>query len=307
MGDSAESRTLHTPRLTLRPLTVDDAPAVWPALADPQTMRYMDDLPHADVAATRAYLSRMLSYDGHCYWLVERADDPVPVGYVGYLGATRVPGMGYLMRRDCWGHGYATEACRAALAYGFEQLGFDRVELWINADNGASQRVAHKLGFRLRGQIQQKYPFEADYHTMLVFGLWRHAWRGESPTPAPRLHRAEPVLLVRDVRDSAEYYRDRLGFHIDFLYGDPPVHAGVSRLDWTGQGVVLQLAQDSAERPLTPSGYLYIFVNDVDALHHELHTGGAAVVDPPASQPWGLREFTVRDNNGHLLRFGSHL
>ena len=82
---------------------------------------------------------------------------------------------------------------------------------------------------------------------------------------------AEPVLYVYDVAKTASYYEEKLGFTIDFLFGDPPVHAGVSRGNWTGNMVQIQLAQVDADRPISPAGYLYIFVNAaIDSLHEKL-------------------------------------
>jgi ribosomal-protein-alanine N-acetyltransferase len=62
--------------------------------------------------------------------------------------------MGYIIRRDFWGQGLTAEACRAALGYGFDVLGLDRVELWIDTTNYASQRVAQKLNFRVKGAFR---------------------------------------------------------------------------------------------------------------------------------------------------------
>jgi len=55
--------------------------------------------------------------------------------------------LGYWLRSDCWGEGYATEAGRAVLAHAFDQLGLDRVSSCVFVDNPASLRVQKKLGF----------------------------------------------------------------------------------------------------------------------------------------------------------------
>jgi len=161
----------------------------------------------------------------------------------------------------------------------------------------------------LKGRIPLKYGYREKEHVMLVFGLWAYEWRSEpEPAAATKFYRTEPVLFVHDVRETAEFYRDKLGFHIDFLYGDPPDHAGVSRGNWTGSGAALQLSRVAPEQLITPAGYLYIFVgSDIDALCAAYKAHQVTIRREPESYPWGLREFTIEDNNGHLLRFGTHI
>ncbi len=302
-------KILLTERLILRPFHPHHLPDLHKIYSDSQAMRFMPSPPHADVSVTEAQLQQDTRHPDAYHWVITLKGSEEAIGLVNYLGGTRVPGMGYIIRRDFWGQGIAAEACRAALAYGFDELGYDRVELWIDQTNFASQRVAQKLNFQLKGRIQQKYAHRAQEHIMLVFGLWAHAWRGESASvQATKFYRTEPVLFVHDVQETAVFYRDKLGFHIDFLYGDPPQHGGVSRTDWSGAGAVLQLAQVPPEREIIPSGYLYIFVShDIDDLFAAYQAAGVTIRSEPESYPWGLREFTIADNNGHLLRFGTHV
>lgn len=302
-------KLLETERLVLRPLQPHHIPNLHKMYSDAQTMRFMPSLPHADVPTTERELAQNMRHSDAYHWVVCLKGSDEPIGVVNYLGGTRIPGMGYVIRRDFWGQGIIAEACRAVLGYGFDQLGYDRVELWIDHTNYASQRVAQKLNFKLKGRIPLKYAHETKEHIMLIFGLWAHEWRSEAEPARPtKFYRAEPVLFVHDVQETAAFYRDKLGFHIDFLYGNPPQHAGISRGDWTGSGAVLQLSQVPPDRAIVPSGYLYIFVgSDIDDLFAAYKAHGVAIRNEPESYPWGLREFTIEDNNGHLLRFGTYV
>lgn len=298
---------LDTERLQLRPLTPDDAPDLFPTFSHPLAMRYMDEPPHADVAATRAALTRILAPEGACYWAVALRDDPRTIGKVSFLGATAVPGIGYIFHPDVWGQGYAGEAVGAALTYGFNTLGLDRVEAWVATENRASRRLAQRLGFGERSRLLVHYPHRAAPHEMVVYGLLAHEWphtTAEKVGSGPVFYQAQPVLPVRDVAETAVFYRDKLDFQIDFLYGDPPTHGGVSRKVWTGTGITLQLSQVPAERPITPAGALYIFVgSDLDALYAAYRARGVTILDELAGYPWGMREFAIADNNGHRLVF----
>lgn len=301
-------KTLETDRLWLRPFHPHHLPDLHKMYSDAPTMRFMPSLPHADLATTEQEMAQQMSHPDAHLWVICLKESDEAIGVVNYLGGTRIPGMGYIIRRDYWGQGLTAEACRAALDYGFDELGLDRVELWIDPANHASQRVAQKLNFYVRGHIPLKFAHETKEHSMLIYGLWAHEWRGgPEPVHETKFYRTEPVLLVHDVAETAVFYRDQLGFSIDFLYGDPPVHAGISRGDWTASGAIIQLSQIPPERSIVPlSGYLYIFVGrDIDELYEVYKTQGVTIRDEPTSYPWGLREFAIEDNNGHVLRFGT--
>lgn len=299
--------TLHTPRLTLRPLTLEDAAALHPIYADPETMRYMPTPPHANVEVTRKQFEHEMTEEGSIHWAIYRKETEIPIGLVNYIGGAAIPGLGYILAREQWGNGYAPEACRAALDYGFDVLGYDRAELWINAENRASQRVADKLGFVMRGRLAQKYPHNNDHHIMYVYGMWAYDWQGTAPpSQSTRFFRAQTVLLAHNVQKTVAFYVEKLGFRVDFLYGEPPNHAGITRGDWSAQGVTFQIAQVPPEFELGDGAYTYIFVDaKIDVLHETWKAAGVEIVRAPQTYPWGMREFTIRDPNGYQLHIGT--
>lgn len=312
MRNRIDEWIIHTERLTLRPLTTAHYPALFPVYSDPEAMRFMPTPPHTSPGETAAHLMSEHSRAGTHSWGIWLNGTADPIGHVDFLGETQLPGMGYILHRRYWRQGITTEACRAVLQAGFDRIGYDRMELWIDSRNLASQRVAAKLDFHAKGRIQQKYMHRSHAHTMLIFGQWAHEWRGEAQPPpdsaaaAPRFFSVQPTLFVPDVMETAVFYRDKLGFYIDFLYGNPPNHGAVSRGDWTGSMVTIQLAQRSDMPAVTPSGYLYIFVNGrLDSLHDQYRAAGVEIMTPPTTHPYGMREFTIRDLNGHVLRFGT--
>jgi uncharacterized glyoxalase superfamily protein PhnB len=123
--------------------------------------------------------------------------------------------------------------------------------------------------------------------------------------------RTSPVLGVRDVRKTAEYYRDVLGFNLDPEHGvfqptaDEPggVYGIVER-----SGAMVHFQIRRGELPERKRGTferdLYIYVHDLAALHAELQRRGANIVQPPKVAPYGIREIEVVDLNGHRLTFG---
>jgi uncharacterized glyoxalase superfamily protein PhnB len=123
--------------------------------------------------------------------------------------------------------------------------------------------------------------------------------------------RVSPVLGVANVRQSAEYYRDVLGFTLDPVEGvfqprgDEPggVYAIVKR---AGVWVHFQIRRGEMPKRERPSfeGDVYLYVDDVDALHAELVQRGARVLQEPRVAPYGIREIIVEDLNGYRLTFG---
>lgn len=105
-----------------------------------------------------------------------------------------------------------------------------------------------------------------------------------------------PVLRVTDVRASATFYRDVLGFTWDF--GDD-AYAVVWR-----ENAAIHFVRG----PSGPSGvHLFLWVVDVDGLHREILGRGAVVASGPADQPYGVREFAVEDVNGMRVVFGQEI
>ena len=104
-----------------------------------------------------------------------------------------------------------------------------------------------------------------------------------------------PELPVAAVDRAQRYYRDMLGFEIGWLYPGAEIGA-VSR------GEIVIFFRKRA-KPFEPSIH-WIFAEDVDASYAELRAAGAKIVDPIDDKPWGLRQFTIEDLDGH--RFYIH-
>lgn len=119
---------------------------------------------------------------------------------------------------------------------------------------------------------------------------------------------AVPVLFVRDVDAAAAFYRDSLGFAIDFVYGTPSFYGAVSR-----GGAVLHLKfvhqPVLAAGPEDQDGLIssFIVVEDVEALHEEFVTAGVTFTQPLTLQPWGWRDFIVTDLDGNGLCFAERV
>lgn len=123
----------------------------------------------------------------------------------------------------------------------------------------------------------------------------------------PRLRAAYPQLFVRDVTLAAAFYRERLGFRIDYLYGEPPFYGLLSR-DGAGlnlrhtDGPVIEPAQRERDRLLSAN----IPVDGIEVLFGEFLAAGVEFAQRLDRQPWGTLDFILRDPDGNLLCFAEH-
>lgn len=121
----------------------------------------------------------------------------------------------------------------------------------------------------------------------------------------PHWHIA-PYFIVDDVVATANWYRDRLGFEYDRLWGEPPVFCMVRR-----HGGVIMLSQlvgrarpNHTVDPERGAWDAYIWVEDADALHAEFEAKGVTIARDPCDQEYGCRDFEIDDCNGYRLCFG---
>lgn len=114
-----------------------------------------------------------------------------------------------------------------------------------------------------------------------------------------------PQFFTADLAATLQYYKDKLGFETQFIYGDPGVYAGAIRdgrsiffrcvQSWTAQG-----AEKYQEEYLDA----YLIAEDIDALYAEYQSRGVEFAREIGSMPWAFREFVVKDCDGRLLCFG---
>lgn len=154
----AQDTAVATERLILRRWCDEDAPALAAINADAEVMRYIGSgrpLGRALSDELLARFEREWEERGFGLWVVEEVDAPGRL--LGFCGLT-VPmflpevlpavEVGWRLARDAWGRGIATEAARAAVAYGFGELGMREIIAIVHPDNARSLRVCEKLGMQ---------------------------------------------------------------------------------------------------------------------------------------------------------------
>jgi len=143
---------LQTERLSLRRFTLDDVDNVLLISGDAEVMRYIGDGATDDREVAKNRLARFMShyekYPGLGYWVAEKISTREFIGWFAlkYIPKTVEVEVGYLLLKSAWGHGFATEGAAALLAYGFDEIGLNRIVAVTHVENIASQNVIKKIG-----------------------------------------------------------------------------------------------------------------------------------------------------------------
>ena len=176
---------LHTNRLLLREFVTTDWPAVLAYQSDPRYLQYYDWTDRTRDDAQRfvqMFLDQQDEQPRRKFQLaVVLKSGGQLIGNCGIRKASadaHEADIGYELSPDHWGHGYATEAARAIVRFGFAELRVHRIWAWCIADNAASARVLEKLGLKLEGRLREKEYFKGRWWDTLVYGMLEDEWHG---------------------------------------------------------------------------------------------------------------------------------
>jgi len=175
-GSASAIPELVTDRLLLRAFGDPDREPFAALNADPVVME------HFPVTLTRAERDALVDRiverwkaDGHGLWAVERADDGAFLGFTGLarLAYLPQPEIGWRFARFAWGHGFATEAARAALAWGFGVRRLDEVVSVTTVENARSRAVMERIGLRRDPADDFLHPNLPEGHPLRPHVLYR--------------------------------------------------------------------------------------------------------------------------------------
>ena len=174
---------LPTSRLLLRPLRPADAPFVLALFSDAGFMKFGTTTPFVSIDEADALIERdcqaMLA--GECIRLgIERIADGALIGICTLFDLdtqSRKAEIGYGLLTQDRGQGYMHEALLALLAYGFSELGLNRIQAEIDPANIDSARSLQRLGFVKEGQLRENCIVNGVMSDSALFGLLRRDWK----------------------------------------------------------------------------------------------------------------------------------
>ncbi|MFE2870360.1 GNAT family N-acetyltransferase [Embleya sp. NPDC059259] len=145
---------IETERLSLRPLAISDVDAFVALHADPRVNRFVGTFSRQQALERLAVVERQWAERGHGLCAVELRSNGEFIGRSGlqYWEQFDEVELGWTLRAEHWGHGYATEAARACLDWGFASLQEDYFTALMRPGNEPSVKVAQRLGFSPRRQ-----------------------------------------------------------------------------------------------------------------------------------------------------------
>jgi RimJ/RimL family protein N-acetyltransferase len=182
--------TLTTDRLLLRPWRDADRAPFAALNADTEVMRYFPlPLTREESDTFADSIEASLEARGWGLWAVEVVDVAPFIGFVGL----NVPGfdavftpcveVGWRLAKEHWGKGYASEAARAALAFGFDRAGFDEIVSFTSVENRPSQAVMVRIGMTRDPRDDFDHPRLPEGHWLrrhVLYRLTRQQWLAKS-------------------------------------------------------------------------------------------------------------------------------
>jgi RimJ/RimL family protein N-acetyltransferase len=172
-----------TPRLVLRPLVATDTTRVALLAGDPAVARFLDRVPSPfPVALAGRWIAqrdvRWRQGRGMTFAIATAEDADRLLGTVSLRVTMRRKRaeLGYWLGTEAWGHGYATEATRAVVDWGFAQLGLHRIDARVHADNPASLRIVAKHGFTVDRVRRRFHRRGLDLIDVVFLGIARETW-----------------------------------------------------------------------------------------------------------------------------------
>jgi RimJ/RimL family protein N-acetyltransferase len=143
---------IDTERLYLRPMTMHDVDDLLALHSEPEVREFMGAVDRDElVDRVRRADAEWREY-GHGMFVALASDDGRFLGRIGlkYWPQFEETEVGWALRREEWGHGFATEAARACVDWGFREFDYPYLTAMIRADNTRSMRVAERLGMTAR-------------------------------------------------------------------------------------------------------------------------------------------------------------
>ena len=163
---------LETDRLLLRPMKITDAEDMYDYAKREEVTEYLLWSPHSSYFFTKDYLGyigcRYSAGDFYDWAVVEKQSGRMigTCGFTSIDAANNVGEVGYVLNPDFHGKGYATEAVKRVIAFGFKNLELHRIEAKFMKGNDASLRVTEKVGMTFEGYHRDAMLVKGKYRTI---------------------------------------------------------------------------------------------------------------------------------------------
>jgi [ribosomal protein S5]-alanine N-acetyltransferase len=183
---------LETERLILRPITPEDAPAVFDYASNPNMTRFTLFETHQTIDESRWFVndhvrSRYACKEPDPFAITLKGEPDRMVGALGAHWVSQPNGtmeMGYALAEPHWGKGLVVEAAAAVIGYVFTEYAVERLQARVFVGHNPSERVLQKLGFTREGVLRSLIFRRGAWHDLVIYSLLREEWEGRATRPA---------------------------------------------------------------------------------------------------------------------------
>jgi len=174
---SGELPTLETERLVIRHPRPEDADDLLTVFGDEEVMRYWSHEPLVTRSAVTSYIESIdsLFHNRELFqWAIQHRGEHRVIGTVTLhelMEQNRRAEVGFILGREHWGRGLATEAVRSLCRFAFDQLGLHRLEADIDPRNTASEKLLVRLGFGKEGLLRERWYTYGEWSDSALYGL----------------------------------------------------------------------------------------------------------------------------------------
>ena len=174
---------IETERLILRGLTEEDIPFLFEHFSEDEINEYSSDENLTSMEeAKKLYEKYIVPRPGlFRLGLVLRETGELigTIGLYGIDGTSRRAVVGADLMRRHWGKGFMTEALRALIRYGFEEMKLNRIEATADPQNLRSLRLMERCGFKKEGVLRERFYYKGSFHDDAIYSLLKKEWRDE--------------------------------------------------------------------------------------------------------------------------------
>ena len=180
----SKTPTFETERLVIRPMRMFDAFDMYEYARLPETSKYLTWSPHQDIEFTKNYLAFIIGkykagefYD---FAVTLKGEDGKMIGTCGFSRidfVNNIGEIGYVISPEYQGNGYAVEAAKEIIKFGFEKLSFNRIEAKYIIGNNASRAVMEKCGLKFEGIARSSMLVKGSYRDIGVCSLLKSEYK----------------------------------------------------------------------------------------------------------------------------------
>jgi ribosomal-protein-alanine N-acetyltransferase len=178
----SELPCIGTERLVLREITLADVEDIFAYSCDPEVFLYVGGSVHKTIEDSRKFIGEVLKQfedQEILMWGIYHKGDKRLIGDCGFIQWDRKnkrTELDYLLSKDYWNQGLMTEAVRALIEFGFEQMKLERIQAICETANVASSRVMEKVGMQYEGLLRSYIRYEGKCLDMKMHSITRQDW-----------------------------------------------------------------------------------------------------------------------------------